>query len=659
MKSRDSRFIPKKRRGLSSIVGALIFVVLMVATFAVLGVALDSQTDIVDTSRDVADTGLKKQLEAFQINSVVQNPGQSLKVEAKNKGQNPTEIFTMIITNSSDIANGYPTETFDIPYATSLLPPGHESSIDVAETLDLKMKLPSPLETDTYDIKLVSSLGIIQKYKIECRDVGSESVCGPGVDPTGPGGLAAQLFLDGPNGVNTKTTTVIMFVTNTGDVTLSNVAPVFGNPTPDCDDMWTAAPTGGLEDISPCDLDAVSPTTLVPGQTYLFKWDGTVAGEIDDVFTFCNQASGEEPDATPVTSSISCDSMTVINPNDCGGCEGGGDGGETIILIDDLLIKPSLFLTIPSPYGSVGSSANDDVGLWGVQVANPLNFTISVSKVTITAFAPGANSNLKIFDPSGNNTNVSPGPAGGLGDWIADAENVLVWRNFDNPIILGPYQSETFMFKVKPWTNNVDLEAIIVQTSIFSTSGSFGKAAYQTTMFPGGGLNDAPVASVYLSTEVDSRESQYMYGHINNMTNGTAHEFTAVMADLDHNEQSYIAAGSEFIINVPREWTDVTVDPDVLKTTNIWCCNATHPSIIEHSDQSIQIIGILKEDIGTGGKDAATITFSATAPEERTERLYIMYILGNGLTQDLDQSVGPLSEIILHVIGNQTGFLYN
>ena len=43
-----------KRRGLSSIVGALLFVVLMVSTFAVLGVALDSQTDIASTGRDVA-----------------------------------------------------------------------------------------------------------------------------------------------------------------------------------------------------------------------------------------------------------------------------------------------------------------------------------------------------------------------------------------------------------------------------------------------------------------------------------------------------------------------------------------------------------------------------------------------------------------------------
>ncbi len=63
MKSKDYQYTPKNRRGLSSIIGALLFVVLMVATFSVLGIALNSQTDIVETSRDIADLGLKQQQE--------------------------------------------------------------------------------------------------------------------------------------------------------------------------------------------------------------------------------------------------------------------------------------------------------------------------------------------------------------------------------------------------------------------------------------------------------------------------------------------------------------------------------------------------------------------------------------------------------------------
>ena len=48
-------FLPRKRRGLSSVVGALFFTVLMIAGFSVLSLALDAQTDIVTTQRIVSD----------------------------------------------------------------------------------------------------------------------------------------------------------------------------------------------------------------------------------------------------------------------------------------------------------------------------------------------------------------------------------------------------------------------------------------------------------------------------------------------------------------------------------------------------------------------------------------------------------------------------
>ncbi|NNL37738.1 MAG: hypothetical protein HKP34_05480, partial [Nitrosopumilus sp.] len=47
MNPKKSSLIPKNRRGLSSVVGALFFTVLMIAGFSVLSLALDAQTDIV------------------------------------------------------------------------------------------------------------------------------------------------------------------------------------------------------------------------------------------------------------------------------------------------------------------------------------------------------------------------------------------------------------------------------------------------------------------------------------------------------------------------------------------------------------------------------------------------------------------------------------
>lgn len=54
-------YFSNSRRGISSIVGALIFTVLMIAGFSALSVAMDLQTDIVNTQRVLSDAELKKQ----------------------------------------------------------------------------------------------------------------------------------------------------------------------------------------------------------------------------------------------------------------------------------------------------------------------------------------------------------------------------------------------------------------------------------------------------------------------------------------------------------------------------------------------------------------------------------------------------------------------
>ncbi len=152
----------KKRRGLSSIVGALLFVVLMVSTFAVLGVALESQTDITATGRDVADKDLEKQKEAFTLNNIGQ-PGYGLtdylKIELSNQGPNTAEMFTVVMTNATDA--GEPTKTFEVPSATSFLPVGEIGTTDIVSTSLLQLDDPGAGNTDDYDFKVISSLGTI------------------------------------------------------------------------------------------------------------------------------------------------------------------------------------------------------------------------------------------------------------------------------------------------------------------------------------------------------------------------------------------------------------------------------------------------------------------------------------------------------------------
>jgi hypothetical protein len=240
-----------------------------------------------------------------------------------------------------------------------------------------------------------------------------------------------------------------------------------------------------------------------------------------------------------------------------------------------------------------------------------------------------------------------------LSDWNLADENVMVWRDFSNPVVLSPYSSESFLIKIKPEPNGgKDLESVIVQASVFSTIGSFGKAGYQTTMYSPAGNDWSPIANVFLTTQKESVDPSHIIGHINNLPNGTSSEFTVSFADMDDDALTYIKSGAKMTVNIPREWVFDSLDE--IKSAK-FVFNATEPKIIEHGDGSTQIIATTTEILGDiASEEVASLTFSATSPEKYVDKMYIMYLLADGLTET-DDSVGPQQEAILHVVGNSTG----
>jgi len=671
MKSKNCQFYPKKRRGLSSIVGALLFVVLMVATFSVLGIALNTQTDIVSTARDVSATDLKKQQEEFGI-GVSTNGTEILSIDVNNVGQNPVEIFTVLMTNVTDV--GFPTTIIEIPSDTSFIPSG--DSDDIVSTLDLKMKLaPSANLTSTYNFKVISSLGTIKTVSLQC----SFTECGT---VTVGGDLIIQLFADGPTGVNTKISTIIMFVTNTADFDYTAVTPTRGvtdMPPTTCnavdsfgDPFWkiliAGTPDVFTEDITPCDFDAIAPITLKSGQTTLFKWDTTILGDIDTVFEFCNRVEGRDnlgdlktfPDGGE-----ECDDLIIIDPNDCGGCGTGGEGGETIILIDDLLIKPSIFMVIPSPFGDTQDLQNDR-GVWGINVANPTDTPLAISKVTIVAYPPGGNSQDTVFNGAtsgkdclaedihpglGTNPFTFDGDTYFAGFWTCPRDNILMWQNFTDPITVLANTTQSFMVKVEPSVikSGDNIDALIVQANVYSTFGSFGKAAYQSSMYE----EKTSIVNVYLTDTIDSRTD--IQGFVNDIPVNSTNIFKIVLVDLDDQPDTVINAGARLIINVPREWTFnnfVSCDGFDDDDSDGDCDDANMPTFTVHADGSTQLIGITQDVIGDGVNDARTIEFSADAPDVIAPRLYVMYVLADGIVDTPtggEKTIGPLNEIVLNV----------
>jgi len=673
MKSKDYQYT-KKRRGLSSIVGALLFVVLMVATFSVLAIALTTQTDIVETSRAVAATELKQQQEDFELDVFADPPvaGQAeLHIEVRNEGQNSVEIFTVVVAEITDFANDFPTTLYDIPADSSFITPKDQQEILPPGLILLDLAV-LPITDEFYTIKVISSLGKIRIFTIVCTN----TECGSTGTGPGAGSLTELLFLDGPTGINTKTSTVVMFVTNTSDEIVTDVQPFRGfTGLDDCDfnDFWNEfvpQPGGTPETITDCEVLPNAPVDLNPHEVTIFKWDFTVGGDIDAEFQFCNYAIGTDPIPNPITSlPQSCDEITVIDPNDCGQPDcGPGGPGDTLPLDDRFITRPELFLTVPSPNGKKGSELtgpNPPISrsLWGANVVNPTDTTMFIYKITMTAYAPTANSNIVIIAPGGANDiecnprSISPNvgviiPGTQIqeaGDWSCPGENTIMWKNFSTPIQLDPNTVFPFLVKVEASNSgNDDIESVLVDSTVFTTSGSFGKGNYQTTWFQSG-----MYVNIYEADNIDSMLLDEINSSRSNIPCKDPQTFNIVLAEFDHDDLTFTNAGTKIVVNVPRAFSDAVVDE--LATTGILIEDngppeLDEPSVTIHPDGTTQIIATVTEVLGNQpSPEAITLVFDATPPYVVEDQLMVMYTLAVGEGTG-GATVGPLAEIVLHVV---------
>jgi hypothetical protein len=493
--------------------------------------------------------------------------------------------------------------------------------------------------------------------------------------------------LDGPTGINTKTSTVIMFVQNTGGAPLEDVYPVAACNSANFPSISNAPPViPGLGNFTGCTLTPPpvaagtcgSPANnngngvcLLPGESVLFKWDGIVEGDIDDVFTFCNQVRGEEYDNTAVGPSpilSTCDILTVIDPNDCDGC-GPGGGGDDDLLDERFITRPELFLTVPSPFGEGDNGGDNSTtlrALWGANVVNPTLTPMLIHKITITAFPPASNDNTDIIKshPANpldcNPQDISPGDGtvpspiinatlkqiDEAGFWSCPGSNTIMWKNYDNPILLPPLSTFPFLVKLEshsPMTINV--ESVLVDSTVFTTSGSFGKGNYQSTSYDNGTL-----ANIYATSDwTDPLNLDKIISSVSDIPSNSTQKFHIVLAESDIAPTTYINAGSKIIVNVPRTFT--LVDVIESETTGIIIAPVgVEPSVVIHPDMTTQIIATTANDVGDQtSPEAIVLTFEATAPEVTTDSLIVMYTLANGEGTN-GNSVAPLSEIILIVV---------
>ena len=595
MNLKRSTLRPQNRRGLSSVVGALFFTILMIAGFSVLSLALDAQTDIVTTQRIVSDIEIKKQQEQFGVSAYTYG-GNLLNVTVSNQGQNPVEISSIWIVNKT--LSDEPATRYAVTYDDAFVPSGFVSNVLFHQAL--------AMTPDTYDIKVISALGSIKTIEFN-TSAGSSN------------GLRAELITDAPDVIIGQNVTVAMIVTNSGFEYIQNVKP----------EPLSVGGTGSVIASTPHTPSSVN---LNRGESVMFSWDYQVTGNSGDDLIFSTFAKGDYESPGDVTSNVASDVSILRLPTD------GGPGELPDIVNDDLFARPQLFFIIPSSQGESG----DTEALWGMNVVNPINAPMSVSKIIITAFAPGGNTNDILFQRTGNSCSFNPiSPVLGADpNWSCPSENALMWKS-TTPIIIPANSTASFLTKVDPGSpsGNLGLESIIVQGSVFTTSGSFGKSGYQSTMSE----TTTSIVNVYLTDNIsDPRNSNYIKTIRTGIPSGSLQTFSVVLADMDLSDSTRINLGAQLIINVPKEWTGVAV-------TGYDQFDGM-PDIAEFGDGSHQIVGITSVDYGSAATPAGTLTFEALAPVVGEDQLYVMYILGQGVTSN-GFTIGPLAEIILQVNG--------
>jgi len=585
------KFYKNRNKGISSVVGGLFFLVLMTTGFSVYYVALDNQSRMIETQQVIADAEIKKIQEKYVI-SVATDPSDNnrLQIFVKNQGNHPIEITNIWIVNKTDTSE--PATKYELNYVDSFVPAGWGGQI--LENTALYMV------PDVYDIKTVSTLGTIRTAELDVV--------------SGINNLRAELYMIPPDVKLGENATVVMYVTNTGstlvtDVTPDNDPPISDNPT------WIS----NSQLVSPSSID------LEPSQSGIFVWQTelSMSGTVNSKLMFADSVSGtESATGNTVQSNTDSDKIT-LRENEEG-------EGQTIVLTDDLLTRPRIFMVIPSPFGDDGQQ-----GLWGLNVVNPTSQTMDVSKVTITALPSRPQQQDQIFNSNSCGAlEVPPTPSG----WSCSADNQITWKG---TLTIPQYSVFPFLAKVQAGSlagSADNLESILVQGNVFTTLGQFGKGGYGTSMKNTG----SAVVNVYLTDLPGSTSDANLITNMTGIPTNSVVTFNATIADFDTGSTKKIDSGSRLIINIPKGWI---VDTGSIDTFGDFTW--TYQSF---SDTSSQLVGTLSADLTGFGGVARTIQFDATAPQVSNTKLYVMYILADGTVTNDDFSIGPLAEVILQVV---------
>ena len=311
-----------------------------------MSLALDAQTDIVTTQRIVSDIEIKKQQEQFGLLASADGSN-ILNVSIDNQGQNPIEVSSIWITNKT--LPDQPVKRWDVNYNDAFVPSGF--------TLNALSTQPLEMIPDTYGIKVITTMGSIKTTELTVTN-------GP---PPSSSDLSAELYMISPDVKMGQNATVVMHVTNIGDLSVTGI-------TPDNDPPVSDNPTW----ISNSQLVSSGSIDLDPLDSGIFVWQTELSttGTVDDKLMFSNSASGTDSDSQLVQSNIDSDKITLREIE--GGSNPFGGPGEAT---GNVVMEFSSFQFCEPVAQDCTSGSTDWTTAWDVKTSTAYIWRINVANI--------------------------------------------------------------------------------------------------------------------------------------------------------------------------------------------------------------------------------------------------------------------------------------
>jgi len=592
----------KHRKGLSSVVGAVFMILVMIGALNLTIWTLRQQDSVSQAVLDRTNSQLNKLNENIMIKDVrltTTAPLNRLNITVANSGGSTAQLASIYIINET----ASPKTQYN--YTLTDTVNGRSSVKNIGTNIAFTVK-----DLTNYSVRIVTKAGNSAAINIGSLSTKPLQMIMFAIPSTlAPGGGNVTLMLS----INNNYTDTAFPKGISANMTYSGAC----------------TPTS----LYPCTVTKQSSsllgngTIIAPGSTALYKWVYNVNAPDGTTYTFTAKIVNGVVGNT-ATARVTLKLLDASRSN---------TAGTTDVLSLKFLSNVGLSIVAPGPFGTYTGSCSTCKAVWGVIVSNPTGTPFNVTKVSVSVISPPGGSSDSIFNGGCSPLNAKPG----TGTWSCTANNVLQWSG--SAITVSSYSSQSFIALLDPGSiSSVNVPSSVVTATAFTTLGQYSKTGYSTQVVKqsGGGVAGSCVCSIYFQNSrnnfTDSATLQnQVIGHLNNIpSNGLvkmnitlAQMFTAGTFKINSASGAQGQTPAKIVVSLPPGFSVVSVDAKGGFNSNV--------NVTTFSDTSKLIVATRTSDItGPGGIPSGTLSFTLQVPTVQAKWIYIISAATAGTNQD-------------------------